>query len=109
MTEIVKSYLYLVVSDDNTKFKIGYSINPKSRSINYTTHNPSCIFMGYFEVPNKKYETYIHYELLKKQFIHCKIKGKTEWFNGTLSLSELRDMIEKFKNLQGIKTETDYV
>ena len=51
-----KQYLYLI--EDDNRFKIGYSKNPKKRYLDYKLHNPTFVFKGIFqiqgEIPNSK-------------------------------------------------------
>ncbi|OQB40858.1 MAG: T5orf172 domain protein [candidate division CPR1 bacterium ADurb.Bin160] len=93
-----REYLYLVRSKNNDKFKIGYTINPRSRAKNYQTHSLDVEFIGYKEIPDKKYEKLCHYELLKRQYKKCVTQGKTEWFEGHINLKEFLDLIQSVIN-----------
>ena len=93
-----KQYLYLVVSKDKTKFKVGYTINPRTRAGNYRTHSLDVIYIGHIEITDKKYERLCHWELMKNNYQKCIIKGSTEWFNGFLNYQEFYDLVMKVTN-----------
>lgn len=87
------SYVYLVRSKDGSKFKIGYTINPRSRAKNYQTHSLDVEYIGHVEVPEKKYEKLCHFELYKRNYIKCNTIGKTEWFQGTMNYKEFYELV----------------
>jgi hypothetical protein len=88
-------YLYLVRQKDGSKFKIGYTINPRSRAKNYQTHSIDVEYIGHIEVSDKKYEKLSHYELLKCNYKKCITQGKTEWFEGNFSFKDFIDLMGK--------------
>ncbi len=91
------TYLYLVRQKDRSKFKVGVTTNPRARSKQYQTHSLDVEYIGHIEVPNKKYENYIHLELMKQWYTKCNTVGKTEWFNGDFSYSDFFDIVSKIK------------
>jgi len=95
-----KHYIYLVKNENETKFKCGYTSNPRNRAGNYITHDPTSNFIGYMEIPNKNFEKLIHMELKKRWYrpVNLNIKKKTEWFEGNLNLRELYDIIKSVKD-----------
>lgn len=90
-----KQYLYLVRTKEQTKFKIGRTQNPRSRAHNYKSHNPLTEYICHMEIPDKKYEKLVHYELLKMGFKKSIVQGKSEWFDGRLNIKEFNDIITK--------------
>jgi len=92
------SYLYLVRQRDGSKFKVGYTTNPRSRAKNYQTHSLDVEYICHIEVPSKKYEKLVHYELLKWNYKKCITQGKTEWFEGYMMIKTFTELIEKVKN-----------
>jgi len=94
---ITMNYVYLVKSKDNTKFKIGTTINPRARSKQYQTHSLDVVYVGHIDVPDKKYEKYCHYALLKLNFKKCITQGSTEWFNGNMNYKEFYDLVNNIK------------
>jgi len=92
------NYVYLVKSKDNTKFKIGTTINPRARSKQYQTHSLDVVYIGHIEVPEKRYEKLCHYELLKSNFKKCITQGSTEWFQGDLLYADFYKLVTNLKN-----------
>ena len=91
------SYLYLVREKDHSKFKIGYTIHPRARAKQYNTHSLDVEYIGHIEVPNKKWELYMHWELLKLNYSKCITQGRTEWFNGFMNYKEFYEILLKLK------------
>ncbi len=91
-------YVYLVRSKDNTKFKIGYTTNPRARSRQYRTHSLDVEYVAHIEVPEKRYETLCHWQLLKDNFRKCNIKGSTEWFEGNIDFIYFFNLVTSIKN-----------
>ena len=95
---IIMNYVYLVRSRDNTKFKIGTTINPRARAKQYQTHSLDVEYIAHIEVPDKKYEKLCHYELLKSNYKKCITQGSTEWFEGTINYTYFYDLVTNLKN-----------
>ena len=91
-------YVYLVKSKDNSKFKIGYTTNPRSRASQYKTHSLDIEYVAHIEVPEKKYETLCHWQLMKEGYTKCLIHGFTEWFNGTIDYIFFYNLVTSIKN-----------
>ncbi len=92
----MKHYLYLIKTSDKSKFKIGYTSNPKKRYKTYKTHNPDFIFECYYEVPSKKHETMVHNQLKVKHYDKIQIlNGWQEWFEGEITNKEFKDLIDE--------------
>jgi len=90
-----KQFLYLVRTQSLSKFKIGFTVNPKARAHNYKSHNPLTEYMCHKEIPDKRFEKLVHYELLKMGYKKSIVQGTSEWFDGTLNMKEFNDIITK--------------
>lgn len=88
-------YLYLVRQKDNSKFKIGYTTNPKQRYHHYKTHSLDVEIICYKEIPDKKLEKLVEYELLKNNFKKCISKQYTEWFEGYIDYTYFNTLLDK--------------
>ncbi len=88
--------VYLVKNETRSKFKVGFTINPRARAHNYKSHSPENEFIGYVEVPDKNYEKQCHKILLQK-YKKCKVQGNTEWFEGEITLKDLMNMIKQIE------------
>lgn len=87
-------YLYLVRQKDNSKFKVGYTTNPRARAKQYLTHSLDVVYIAHIEVPNKSFEKFCHLELMKK---YKKCGDKTEWFEGYIDYKDFYDIITIIK------------
>ena len=95
---LAMNYVYLVKSKDNTKFKIGFTTNPRSRATQYRTHSLDVEYIAHIEVPEKRYETLCHWQLLKDNFMKCNVKGSTEWFDGSIDYIYFYNLVTSIKN-----------
>ena len=89
--------IYVVSDKERKHFKVGYSNykTVRDRLKQYISHNPEVVIQGFFKVPYKLYEKSIQTELKKLGYIPCPIKGQKEWFNGSVELTLINEIIDK--------------
>jgi len=91
-------YVYLVKAKDNSKFKIGYTSNPRSRASQYKTHSLDVEYIAHIDVPEKRYETLCHWQLHKEGYTKCIVRGSTEWFDGNIDFIYFYNLVTSIKN-----------
>jgi len=91
------NYVYLVKARDNSKFKIGFTTHPRARAKQYQTHSLDVEYIAHIEVPEKRYEKLVHWELLKNNFRKCITQCSTEWFEGCIDYMYFYTLVNKVK------------
>jgi len=93
-------YLYLVRAKDNTKFKIGYTTNPRDRAAQYKTHSLDVEYIAHIAIPDKRYERLCHWALLKDNYKKCTVRGSTEWFDGYIEYPYFFKLVTILSNMR---------
>ena len=91
---IREKFIYIIVNEDNNRFKIGFSKNPLSRLKSLQTGNDGKLTI-YYQRKVKHYSKIESY--LKLKFIEYQTIG--EWYDHQISFSEIDDIIYKCEKM----------